>query len=76
MKYIKDDPVASSNTATTTTAKAPKINRSKITPGTRSAGSTLIRKAMADAHKSLTTKEEAFKVRNQTKLLIYSSNDT
>ncbi|KAL6954164.1 hypothetical protein U1Q18_047495 [Sarracenia purpurea var. burkii] len=42
-------------------AKVPKINRSKVTTDVRSAGSTLIRKAMADAHKSLTTKEDPLK---------------
>ncbi|XP_065199882.1 zinc finger CCCH domain-containing protein 14 isoform X2 [Planococcus citri] len=60
VKYIKDEPVASSNT-TAAAAKATKLNRSKVTATARSVGSTLIRKAMADAHRSLTTKEEAVK---------------
>lgn len=63
VKYIKDEPVASGNTAMSA-AKVPKINRSKVTTDVRSAGSTLIRKAMADAHKSLTTKEDPLKVCN------------
>lgn len=60
-KYIKDDPVVSS-----TVVKVPKISRPKGTPA-QSASSTLIRKAMADAHKSLTTKEEQPKVSDYIK---------
>lgn len=57
VKYIREDPTVSS-----AVVKLPKPTRPKTTVA-QSASSTLIRKAMADAHKSLTTsKEESLKV--------------
>jgi hypothetical protein len=57
LKYIKPD-----KTVASTVVKLPKPPRPKTSPS-QAASSTLIRKAMADAHKSLTSlKEDASKV--------------
>lgn len=59
-KYIKDEPSVSS-----IVVKLPKPARPKTTAA-QSASSSLIRRAVADAHKSLTSsKEELSKVRHR-----------